>query len=198
MIFLSYHILRLEIIHPCPAALAVPRMKISIVNSKELTFLVKHFVGRYLGVINLNILVLLEGDAIQAFCQTKNTLFDILQLEIRFQIIVRDIVFLFLEFLAVITEVPGFDMSRIETVRLGVVLHFLHFLQSRRHVRIAQLVQQFIHILRRLCHAFVKGFDGIVLLTEQLGKRQTRIGDLDDQTRVVKLPAYALGGIRHI
>ena len=91
-------------------------------------------------MIHLNLLVLFELNAVQALSEPEHTFLHCLQFEIRAQVIVRDIVFLFLEFFAVIAEVPRLKMLRIEPVRMRIVLYFLHFRQSGRHIRVAQLI----------------------------------------------------------
>ena len=104
MVFLLADKLRLEIIHPRAAALTVPRMEVSVVHREELTLLVEDLVSRYFGVINLNLLVFFELDAIETLCEPEDTFLHCLQLEIRTEVIIRNIVFLFLEFLAVIVK----------------------------------------------------------------------------------------------
>ena len=140
MILLALHILRLEIVHPCAATFTVPRVEVRIINGQELTLLVKHLIGRHFRVIDLNILILLEGDTIQTLRQTEHTLLHVLQLEIRTKVIIRDRIFLLFEFLGVITEVPGLQMCGIETVLMRKIFQFQHFLTSGRHIRVAELV----------------------------------------------------------
>ena len=72
-ILLAHHVLLLEVVHPCATAFALAWVEVCVIHSEELAFLVKHLVCGYFWVIYLDVLVLLEGHAIQAFCQTKDT-----------------------------------------------------------------------------------------------------------------------------
>ena len=56
--------LTLEFSHPCAALLALSRMEVGVEHSQIRAVLVKHFVCLYVGMIHLNVLVLLECDAV--------------------------------------------------------------------------------------------------------------------------------------
>ena len=89
-------------------------------------------------------------------------------------------------------------MSGIEAMRFSIILYLLHLCQSSRHIGVAQLIEQFIHIFRRLCHSLVERFLRIGLLTEQFSQCQTCIDNLHNDTGVVKLAAYTLRRIGHV
>ena len=198
MIFLALHILRLEIIHPRTATLTIPRMEVSVVHSKEFAFLIEDLISGYFGVIDLDFLVLLELKTIEFLSQTEDTFLHVLQLEKRTQIIIGDGILLHLEFLGVIAEIPRLEMCRIESMRMSVVLQFLHFLACSRHICVTELIQQFIDVLRRLCHGLIERFLCICLLAEEVCESKTGVDDLDDQAGVVKLTAHTLGSTCHI
>ena len=198
MVFLAVHILRLEIIHPCSAPLAVTRMEVCVIDGEEFTFLVKYFVCCYFGMIDLNILVLFEFQAIQFLSQAEYTFLDVLELEIRAKVIIGNGIFLLFEFLRVITEVPRLYMSSIETMSMCIILQFFHFLACSRHIGIAELVQQTEYLLRSLCHGLVERFLCIGLLVEQVRERQTGIHYLHNNTGVVEFSAHTFAYIRHI
>ena len=73
MVLLAHHILRLEIIHPSAATLTIPRMEIRIINGEVLSFLIKYLVSCHFGVIDLDVLILFEFEAIQFLCEPKDT-----------------------------------------------------------------------------------------------------------------------------
>ena len=89
-------------------------------------------------------------------------------------------------------------MRGIETMRMRIILYFLHFSLCGRHIRVAQLIKQLIYILRILRHTFIQCFHRIVLLAEQLSDRQTGIHDLHDQRRVIEFAADTATGTGHI
>ena len=197
VIFLAIDELRLEVVHPCTATLAVPRMEICIIYGQELTFLVKHLVCRHFGVIDLDVLVLLECYAIQPLGQTEHALLNCLKLKVRTNDIVADGVLVVLEFLGVVTEIPRLK-SRIEALLIGKLLQLLHLLACGGHVIVAQLIKQTIHILLVLSHILVQRLVGKAVLFEQLCQRQTRIGDIDDILRIVELATYTTRVIGHV
>ena len=65
-------ILRLEVIHPSTTSFAIAWMEIRIVHCKILSFFVKYLVSRNFGVIDLDIFVLNELNAIESVSQTKD------------------------------------------------------------------------------------------------------------------------------
>ncbi len=190
MVGLALLVLRLEVVHPRPAAFAVPRVEIGIIDSQIFALLVEHLVGFHLGVIDLNVRVLLEGNAIEPLCQPENALNHRLFLEVRAQVVVRNGILLVLEFLGVITPVPRLQRG-VQPVRRSKLLQLLYLLTRRRHITIPQLVKQLIDFLRCFRHGLVERLLCIVLLAEQLCQCQAGVHDVDDNLRVVELAADA-------
>ena len=81
-------------------------------------------------------------------------------------------------------------MLRIEAVRMSVILQFLYLLLRSRHVRVAQLIEQFIDVLRRLSHGLDQRFLCVGLVAKEVSERQAGVNNLHDNTGVVELAAY--------
>ena len=177
-------VLRLKIVHPCTAALAVPRVEVGIVNRQIFALFVKHLVGFHFGVVNGNVLVLFEGNAVETLCQTEDTLDNRLFLKVRTEIIVGDGIFLVFQFLGIVTPVPRLD-SGIETVCGSKLLQFFHFGTCGGHITVAQLVKQLINLFGCLCHRLVERFLGIGLFAKEVGECQTGVHYVDDNLRVI-------------
>ena len=65
--------LPLEFSHPRAALLAFARVEISIENSKKTAVFVENLIRFYVRVIDRNVVVGLEGDAIETGGKAKNT-----------------------------------------------------------------------------------------------------------------------------
>ena len=89
-------ILSLKLRHPRTALLALARMEISIEYGQERAVLVEHLVRLDVGMIHGNVLVFLEGYSVQLVSQSEDPLDDVLQLEIRTQHLLIQVVFLHL------------------------------------------------------------------------------------------------------
>ena len=189
-VFFALFPLRFVVVHPCTATFAVPRMEVSVIHGKELALLVVHLICAHLGIVGLDVLVLLERNAVQAVSQAEYALLYGFQLEVWTQVVVGNGVFLVLEFLAVVTPVPALQLG-VETDRLSIVLQFLHFLQRYGHIVVAKLVQQFIDVLFVLSHRLMQRLVCIAVLAEQLGNSQAGIDNIHDDLCVIKLSANA-------
>ena len=95
-------ILSLILGHPCPTLLAFAWMEVGIEHSQEGAVLIEHFVGFHIRMIDWNVLVLLERDAIQTVGQAKHAIDDFLQLEIRTEHLGIDIIFSQLELMRIV------------------------------------------------------------------------------------------------
>ena len=75
-------ILRFDVVHPCARLLAVAREEVRVKHGQEATVCVIDLIGSYLGMIDRDLFVFLEGDTIQLGGQTKHRLLHMLQLKI--------------------------------------------------------------------------------------------------------------------
>ena len=79
---LAVDILALVFGHPGASLLAFARMKVGIEDSQIGAVLVEDLISLHVGVINGNILVLLEGDAIEPVSQAEDSLDNLGEFEI--------------------------------------------------------------------------------------------------------------------
>ena len=68
--------------HPGTALLAFARVEVGVEHSQVASVLVENLVGFHVRMIDGNVLVFLECDAIQAVGQSEDSLDDVLQLEV--------------------------------------------------------------------------------------------------------------------
>ena len=81
---------------------------------------------------------------------------------------------------------------------MSIILQLFDFLMCCRHIGITQLIEQAIYALGSFCHRFVERLLGIVLFAKQFGEGETRIGNLYNNSCVIKLTANTFTGICHI
>ena len=172
-------------------------MEVAVIDSHEVAVSIHYVISRYLGVINLDILVLLETDTIEVVSKVKDGTLHTLQFEIGTEHVVADAILGILQFLAVERPIPGHQLA-FEAERLGIGLHLLHLFACSGHISIAQLIEEVHHIALGLSTGLVQRFLGIVFLAEELCILQTGVDDIDDILRVVKLAANATGVAGHI
>ena len=98
----ALHPLALIFGHPCPTLLALAGMEIGIEDGQIGTVLIEHLVGFHVGMINGDVLVLLEGDAVEAVGEAEHAVDNLRQFEVGTQHLGIDIVFLQLELMRVI------------------------------------------------------------------------------------------------
>ena len=197
MVFLAQFELRLEVVHPCTTTFAVPRVEVAIINGEILALVVKYFVCRHFGVIYLNILVLHEGKTIETFCQAEDTLFHRLKLKVRTKHVIRDAVFLVLEFLAVERPVPRLDFA-LEAKTVSIFLQLLHFCFGSRHISVTKLVKEIHHGLFSFSAGSVQRLNREIRFAEELCQLQTSVRYVDNILRIIKLAADATAIVRHV
>ena len=84
-------------------------MEVGIEYGEIGTVAIEHLVGFHVGVVDRDVLVLLEGDAVEAVGKAENAVNHLRQLKIRTEHLGVDIVFLQLELMGVEGEVPGLE-----------------------------------------------------------------------------------------
>ena len=99
-------ILSLILSHPCSTLLAFAGVEVGIEHSQEGAVLVEHLVGLHVRVINGNILILLERDAIEFVGQSKDAIDNLVQLEVRTQHLGIKVVFLQLKLVCIEGGIP--------------------------------------------------------------------------------------------
>ena len=150
--------------HPGSRALACSGVEVGIEHGKEFPVFVEDFVGIHILVINGNIRILLEGDAIQSGCQAEYTFLHVVQLKVRAEQLIVDIELPVLQFMGIVRPVPR-HQDEVFSFRLACQgLHFCIFLFGGGRVSLQQLVQQLIHGLTVLCHALLEVVFGEVVI----------------------------------
>ena len=150
--------------HPCPTLLAFARMEVGIEYCQERAVLIENLVGLHVRMIDGNIFVLFEANAIQTVSQAKDAIDDLRQLKIGTQHLCIDIVFLQLELVRIEAKIPRLEF---EVFTLGFLCELLdgsHLLDSRWLISDNQVVEQFIDITHIACHAMFQHVVGIGLV----------------------------------
>ena len=83
--------------HPGTGAFAGSRVEIGIEYCQETTVAVEHVVGFHIGMVNWNLLVFLEGDAIQAGCQSEDPVNHAVQFKVGAEGFLVPVEFLFFQ-----------------------------------------------------------------------------------------------------
>ena len=178
-------VLRLDVVHPGSRLLAVAREEVRIENGQEGAVLIIHFVGLHLRMIDRNLLVASEGDAIQLGGQSEHTLADMIQLEVGAGHLVIELESTVLQLLGIIVPVPRHQIDRCALLLLGKGRDRLILLQGHRPVGFAQLIQQLIDTGRRLGHGVCQLVIGKGRITHQAGDLQPDVDNLPHDLLVV-------------
>ena len=165
---LAVDILSLVFRHPGAALLPFAGMEVGVEHGQEGTILVEHLVGLHVGMIHGNVLVLLEGDAIEAVGQSEDTVDDPRQLEIRSQHLGIDVVFLQLELVRIKPLVPLAHLEVLAFHFLGHVFQLFVFFDCRGLVGIDEVVEQVIYVLHLRGHAVLQHIVGKRAVAKQL------------------------------
>ena len=160
-------------------------------------------------MIDGNVLVLLERNAIETVSQTKDTIDDLRQFEVGTKHLLVQVVFLHLQLMAIEASVPRIQLLNI---LLGHFDQLCLFLQSRRLISLNEVVEQPIDITGLGGHTTLQHVVCISLVTQQLGYLTTQIDESLADVEVVLavvvrtlgitchihlLTQFALGRIRH-
>ena len=99
---LTLHPLALVFRHPGTSLLTLAGMEVGIKDGEIRTVLVEHLVGFHVRMIDRDILVFLECDAVETIGKTKHATNDLRQLEIRAQHLCIDVISLQLQLMGVV------------------------------------------------------------------------------------------------
>ena len=145
--------------HPCTALLALAGVEVGIENSQIGTVLVENLISFDIGMVDGDVLVFLEGDAVQTVGQAKDTLDDVRQLEIGSQHLCIQVVLLHLQLVRVEGGVP-----RLQFFISREFLQLIPFLDGSRLIGINQVVQQLVDIAGVGSHAVFQHVVGVGLI----------------------------------
>ena len=99
-------ILLLEVCHPSSALFAGAREEVGIKDSQECSVGIENLVGFYVWMIDLDVGLQLERDAVKFGGKTENSFLDVLQLEVGTKHFAIDVVLLELQFVTVVGPIP--------------------------------------------------------------------------------------------
>ena len=150
-------------------------------------------------MIDGDVLVLLEGDAIEAVGKTEHTADDLVELEVRAQHLGIEIIAFHLQLVGIECEVPGLHLLFVTEILGKECFHLFHFFNSRRLVGVNQFVQQLIDIGCTSRHAMYHHVIGKRLIAKELCQLATQIDEpLTNLEVVLAVVMNTLRVLRHI
>ena len=108
VVALTVNPLPLELGHPSTPLLAFSREEVGIEHGQIRSVTVENFVSLDVGMVNGDVVVGLEGDAIQAIGQSEHAIDNLREFEIRAQHFAIEVVFLHLQLVRIVRRVPRF------------------------------------------------------------------------------------------
>ena len=146
-----------------------------------------------------DVLVFLEGNAVQTGRKTEYTFYHPVQFEIRAKGFFVPIELLFFQLFRIVGPVPWHQGEVFSFQFLGDSGYFFHFLMGSRRIGFQQLVQQLVYIVAFFRHSTGQYKVGGGWETQQLGTFQTEVHQLLDNLHVVIfIVVGTLGVVRHI
>ena len=143
-------------------------------------------------MIDRNLRIFAQRDPVQTVRQLEHAPPHVLQLEIGLRQLLAQLVALVLELLGVVAEVPRHQLG-VEALSAGVAGHGFHVAARSLDRPVEQLRQKGVDRRGALGHTLFQHVIGICLVSKQIGKLQTLVGDLLDNGGVVELAAHAAG-----
>ena len=104
-------------------------------------------------MVHLDVLALLERDAVQARCQSEYAVYYLRQFEVGAQHLGIEVVLAHLQLVRVEAEVPRLHHEVVALGLLRLALQRLHLLNGCGAVCVDEVVEQFVHVLGVGCHA---------------------------------------------
>ena len=165
-------------------------MEVGIEHGEIRSVLVEHLIGLHIRMIDGDVLVLLERDAVELVGQAEDAVDDLLQLEVGTQHLCVDVIFLQLQLVRIEGKIPGFQILSTQLI---------HLLDGRRLIGSHQLVEQAIDAAHILRHAAAQHIVGIGLVAEQLCNLAAQVDQaLANLNIVVLVVVDALRVVGHI
>ena len=128
-------------------------------------------------MVYLNVLVLLECDAVEACGESEHSLNHLRQFEVGAQHLCIEIELAHLQLVRVESEVPRFEFESFAFSVLRLTLYCLHLLNCGRLVGINQVVEQFVDIAHVRCHAMNEHIVGKSFVAQKLGYLSAQIDE---------------------
>ena len=191
--------LALKLRHPRASLFAFSGMEIGIKNRQITPIMVKHFVSFHVGMVNRDVLVFPESDSIEFLGQPKDTIYHLVQLEIGAQHFSVKIVFLHLQLVRIVAEVPRPQFEVLTLQSPCQPFYLRHFFFGCRLVGVYQVVEQLVDITNIGCHAMFQHVVGIGFESQQLGHLPAQVHQsLADGQVVFAVIVNALGILCHV
>ena len=173
-------------------------MEIGIEDGEIRTVLVEDLIGLHVGMIDRNILVLLEGDAIETVGQAEHAVDDLRQFEIRPQHLRIDIVFLELQLMGIEREVPRLEFL-FPQIFMKLLFDFSDFFFRGSLVGGDEVVEELVDVADIAGHTVLHHVVGIGLMAQELCQFATQIDEpLTDLQVVLRIVVDALRILGHI
>ena len=161
--------LPLELSHPGSTLLALTWIEVGIEHSQIRAVAVEHLVGLHVGMIDGNVAILLECDAIQTIGQSEHAVDDLVELEVRTQHLGIEIIAFHLQLVGIESEVPRLHLLVVPEILGEEFLHLLHLLDGGGFVSVDEFMQQLVDVGRATCHAMHHHIVGEGVVAKQLG-----------------------------
>ena len=194
---LSIHILWADIVHPSTWTLTSAWEVVGVEDTHQTTISIGHFEYLYLRVIYWHILQLLKFDTKQLGCQIKRTLAHIAELEVRFQLLLVQSIFLHTQFLCIIPPIPWLKFLAWE-IFVEKFLQFRCLALSSLQTWFPYALEESIHGLSIMCHTVCQDIISRIIITEELCFLHAKLHGANNHILVVVLVVVvATGGVSH-
>ena len=192
-IALSIDFLVADIVHPSTTSLALARQVVSSEDTQQLTLVVCHFIGCHLiFIISRHTIQFLHVHSIERLGSNKDSVYHILQLEVRLDEVFVEVIFQFAHLLGIVPPIPRFNLATCWQFACCDVLvhHFLHvvhlflcFTNSSYH----DAVEEGINCCRVVSHLWFEDKFCRILVAHDLSLFDTQSHHVEDKLTVVKL-----------
>jgi len=174
-------------------------MEIRIEYGEETAVFIEYIECLHVLVIDRDVGILLESDAIEAGGQAEYAFLDVLQFKIGAKHFVVEVELAVLELLRVVSPVPRHQCEIGSLLFAGQCLYFGIFLLCSWFVGFEQLIEQVVDVGAVLCHAALQLVGGIIFVSQQLGKCQAGVDQLLHDVEVIAgVGVRTLGVIGHV
>ncbi len=171
---------------PRADALAGPRVEVGVEHRQVRAVAVLHLVRLHLGVVDGEVRPRHEGEAIELVRDVERALQHAIQLEVRAEHLLVEVVARLAHLLGVVAPVARVELE-VPALLVDRRLEVSRLAQRDLARRLPQLVQQAVHARRVLRHVLFEGEVGVALVAEQVGALDAQRGDAGDGLLVVVL-----------
>ena len=178
--------------HPRTATLGCTGEEVHIENAEEVAILLQHLVSFHIGVVNLNSAILHKTDTIEPLGEGKDTLLNILQLEVGFHILLVVVEGGDFVFLAPISPVPRHKFV-VRTIATSKLSHSVVVCLCTLDGCAAQLFEEVLNGRGLLCHTLFEHKLCVVVVAKQVCALQAELHNAFHIGEVVVLTTHTFG-----